>query len=178
MISLVDIILEMPLLLLLHHSGTAKEQCVLRYPYLPFALLNCLTISWATEQYCATGAILKPLCLSKQLTHCSQQHIDQLFRGHIMQVVCKLCFPATCNTFVLHNMFNIKIGFARERVKRVSSILTSQHLLRIQPVFLLRQLCQVGFFLKTLIFIVHNCSRSYVLLPAARNRFIIPVLRM
>ena len=30
----------------------------------------------ATEQYCATGAILKPLCLSKQLTLSSQQHIS------------------------------------------------------------------------------------------------------
>ena len=38
-----------------------------------------LTLSWATEQYRATGAILKPLCLYKQLTLCSQQHIDELF---------------------------------------------------------------------------------------------------
>ena len=35
----------------------------------------------ATEQYCAAGATL---CLSKQLTLCSQQHIDQLFSGHIV----------------------------------------------------------------------------------------------
>ena len=42
-----------------------------------------LTISQVTEQYCATGAILKPLCLSTQLTLCSKQHIDQLFPGHI-----------------------------------------------------------------------------------------------
>ena len=41
-----------------------------------------LTLSLATEQYCAAGAILKPLCLSKQLTLCRQQHIDQLFLGH------------------------------------------------------------------------------------------------
>ena len=47
-----------------------------------------LTLSWATEQYCATGAILKSLYLSKQLTLCSQQPIDQLFPGHIVQVVC------------------------------------------------------------------------------------------
>ena len=39
-----------------------------------------LTLSLAAEQYCAAGAIL---CLSKQLTLCSQQHIDQLFPGHI-----------------------------------------------------------------------------------------------
>ena len=44
----------------------------------------CLTLSRATEQYCAAGAILKPLCLSKLLTLCSQQHIDQLFPGHIV----------------------------------------------------------------------------------------------
>ena len=43
-----------------------------------------LTLSWTTEQYCAAVAILKPLCLSKQLTLCSQQHIDQLFPGHIV----------------------------------------------------------------------------------------------
>ena len=47
-----------------------------------------LTLSRATEQYCAAGAILKPLCLSKQSTLCSQQHIDQLFPGHRVQVVC------------------------------------------------------------------------------------------
>ena len=35
-----------------------------------------LTLSRATKQYCATGAILK---LSKQLTLCCQQHMDQLF---------------------------------------------------------------------------------------------------
>ena len=43
-----------------------------------------ITLSRATEQYCAAGAILKPLCLSKQLTLCSQQHIDQFFPGHIV----------------------------------------------------------------------------------------------
>ena len=47
-----------------------------------------LTLSRATEQYCAAGAILKPLCLSKELTLCSQQHIDQLSPGHIVKVVC------------------------------------------------------------------------------------------
>ena len=31
-------------------------------------LKNVFTLSRATEQYCAAGAILKPLCLSKQLT--------------------------------------------------------------------------------------------------------------
>ena len=45
---------------------------------------HILTLSRATEQYCAAGAILKPLCLSKQLTLCKQQHIDQLFPGHIL----------------------------------------------------------------------------------------------
>ena len=45
-------------------------------------VFHCLTLSWATEQYCAAGAILKPLYLSKQLILCSQQHIDQLFTGH------------------------------------------------------------------------------------------------
>ena len=53
------------------------------------ALLNLLlilhlTLSRATEQYCAAGAILKPLCLSKLLTLSSQQHIDQLFPGYIV----------------------------------------------------------------------------------------------
>ena len=43
-----------------------------------------ITLSRATEQYCAAGAILKPLCLSKQFTLYSQQHIDQLFPGHIV----------------------------------------------------------------------------------------------
>ena len=33
---------------------------------------KCLTLSGATEQFCAAGSILKPLCLSKQFTHCSQ----------------------------------------------------------------------------------------------------------
>ena len=51
------------------------------------ATVEELTLSRATEQYCAAGATLKPLCLSKQLTLCSQQHIDQLFPGHIVQVV-------------------------------------------------------------------------------------------
>ena len=52
------------------------------------ALLGNLILSRATEQYCTAGAILKPLCLSKQLTLCSQQHIDQFFPGHIVKVVC------------------------------------------------------------------------------------------
>ena len=47
-------------------------------------LLWNLTLSRAIEQYCAAGGILKPLCLSKQLTLCSQQHIDKLFPGHIV----------------------------------------------------------------------------------------------
>ena len=45
---------------------------------------NSLTFSRAIEQYYAAGAVLKPLCLSKQLTLCCQQHIDQLFPGHIV----------------------------------------------------------------------------------------------
>ena len=36
----------------------------------------------------APQVLLKPLCLSKQLTLCSQQHIDQLFPGHVVYVVC------------------------------------------------------------------------------------------
>ena len=51
-------------------------------------VLYDLTLSRATERYCAAGAIIKPLCLSKQLTLCSEQHIDQLFPGHIVYVVC------------------------------------------------------------------------------------------
>ena len=70
-------------------------------------------LSWETEQYCAAGAILKPLCLSKQLTLCSQQHIDQLFPGHIVQVFSL----QRATLFALHNMFTVIIGFARERVK-------------------------------------------------------------
>ena len=46
-----------------------------------------LTLSRATEQYCGAGAILKPLCLSKQLTLCSQQLFDQLFPGHMLQTM-------------------------------------------------------------------------------------------
>ena len=45
---------------------------------------DTLTLSRASEQYCTTVAILKPLCSSKQLTLCSQQHIDQLFLGPIV----------------------------------------------------------------------------------------------
>ena len=75
-------------------------------------------LSRATEQYCAAGAILKPLCLSKQLTLCKQQRIDQLFPGHI---VCKLfvnyVFLQRTTLFFLQNMCTIHviIGFARER---------------------------------------------------------------
>ena len=38
--------------------------------------IDNLTLSRATEQYCAAGAILKP---SQQLALCCQQHMDQLF---------------------------------------------------------------------------------------------------
>ena len=47
-----------------------------------------INLFMAIEQYWGTGAILMPLCLSKQLILCSQQHIDQLFLGHIVYVVC------------------------------------------------------------------------------------------
>ena len=79
-----------------------------------------LTLSWATEQYCAAGAILKPLCLSKQLTLCSQQHIDQLFSGHIF-VSC-LITTFSCNTakLILHNMCTVIIGFAHETAKQIT----------------------------------------------------------
>ena len=51
---------------------------------------------------------IAPLCLSKQLTLCRQQHIDQLFPGHI-SVSCsqKLRFHATRRAyFALHVYLN------------------------------------------------------------------------
>ena len=54
------------------------------YTFVALGAHIMITLSRATEQYCAAGAILKPLCLSKQLTLYSQQHIDQLFPGHIV----------------------------------------------------------------------------------------------
>ena len=59
------------------------DQSMLRSVHAYFTKLQ-LTLSGATEQLCAAGAILMPLCLSKQLTLFSQQHIDQLFLGHIV----------------------------------------------------------------------------------------------
>ena len=56
-------------------------QCItcINYPTV-WLLMNSFTGNRAI--LCA-GAVLKPLCLSKQLTLCSQQHIDQLFPGYI-----------------------------------------------------------------------------------------------
>ena len=77
-----------------------------------------LTLSRATEQYCAAGAILKPLCLPKQLTLCSQQHIDRLFPGHILcQLFANYIVLQRTTVFFLQNMCTVIIGFARERVK-------------------------------------------------------------
>ena len=82
-----------------------------------FSDLYVKTLSRATEQYCAAGAILKPLCLPKQLTLCSQQHIDQLFPGHIIcQLFANYVFLERTTVFFLQNMCTVIIGFARERV--------------------------------------------------------------
>ena len=66
--------------------------------------------SQATEQYCAAGTILLPLCLSKQLTLCTQQHIDQFVSWS--HSVCCLLTSFSCNAqhLFLHNMCTVIIG--------------------------------------------------------------------
>ena len=81
-------------------------------------LWKVITLSQATEQYCAAGAILKPLCLSKQLTLCSQQHIDQFFTGHIMLFANNVFLQ--CAMLILHNMCTVIIGFAREELRLIT----------------------------------------------------------
>ena len=62
-------------------DGMREEWAVLS----TFDMAVCDFILFQGQQSNITYLLLKPLCLSKQLTLSSQQHIDQLlFPGHIV----------------------------------------------------------------------------------------------
>ena len=73
-----------------------------------FSWLNYFTSNRATLH---SGAILKPLCLSKQLTLCSEQNIDQLFLGHISLLT---TFSCNAQHLFLHNMCTVIIQWRTE----------------------------------------------------------------
>ena len=108
---------------------------VIVLPYHLNMYLYHLTLSRATEQYCAAGAVLKPLCLSKQLILCSPQHIDQLFLGHItslltyLDIECKnvlislmLMYKSLCvcehTCRLAHGMWYVEVKFVHSYTKQ------------------------------------------------------------
>ena len=76
-----------------------------------------LTLSRATEQYFAAGAILKPLCLSKSLTLMCDNTCQKLFPGHISVSCLQTRFSCNAETLISHYMCTAIIGFVRGRVK-------------------------------------------------------------
>ena len=76
---------------------------------------SILTLSRATEQYCATGAILKPLYLNRQ-HFCSDNTCQKLFPGHISISCLQTRFSCNTEIQISHYMCTAISGLARGRV--------------------------------------------------------------